>query len=65
MASKSLPLSKTNPYLKDSAKRRTGLIRTVVSSSAIEGISGVTITEADFPVKKFATSRRKPSSSVK
>jgi len=34
------PLSKTNPYLKDLAKRRVGLIKFVNSSSAIEGIQG-------------------------
>ena len=36
-------LSKTNPYLKDSAKRRVGLIKFVTSSSAIEGIRGTLV----------------------
>ncbi len=33
-----MPLNKTNSFLKDPAKQREGLIRFVVSSSAIEGI---------------------------
>jgi hypothetical protein len=33
-----MPLNKTNSFLKDPARRREGLIRFVVSSSAIEGI---------------------------
>jgi len=36
-------LSKTNPYLKDLAKRRVGLIKFVTSSSAIEGIRGTLV----------------------
>lgn len=32
-------LSQTNPYLRDKSKRRSGLIATVCSSSAIEGIA--------------------------
>lgn len=32
-------LSKTNPYLRDKSKRMSGLIATVCSSSAIEGIA--------------------------
>ena len=64
MANKSLPLSKTNPYLKNPAKRRAGIIRTVISSSAIEGIYG-TISEGDFSVKSAATPSRKTSRSGK
>jgi len=40
-------LNKTNPYLKDPIKRRKGLITSVVSSCAIEGIYEV-ITEKDL-----------------
>lgn len=32
-------LSQTNPYLRDKSKRLSGLIATVCSSSAIEGIA--------------------------
>ena len=32
------PLIKTNPYLKDPAKRRTLFMATVLSSTAIEGV---------------------------
>jgi hypothetical protein len=60
MANKSLPLSKTNPYLKNPAKRREGIIRTVISSSAIEGIYE-TISERDFSIKPATTPSRKPS----
>jgi hypothetical protein len=40
-------LSKTNPYLKDPTKRRKGLIISVASSCAIEGIYEA-ITEKDL-----------------
>jgi hypothetical protein len=32
-------LSQTNPYLRDKSKRLVGLVATVCSSSAIEGIA--------------------------
>ena len=64
MKEKTLPLSKTNPYLKNLAKRREGIIRTVISSSAIEGIYGA-ISEKDFSVKAATTPSRKPSRSGK
>lgn len=32
-------LSQTNPYLRDKSKRLSGLVTTVCSSSAIEGIA--------------------------
>ena len=35
---KKLPLSKTNPFLKDPAERRFWLFKTVTSSAAIEGV---------------------------
>jgi len=35
---KSIPLSKTNPHLFDSLKRREAVFASVVSSSAVEGI---------------------------
>ena len=40
-------LNKTNPYLKDPIKRREGLITSVASSCAIEGIYEA-ITEKDL-----------------
>ncbi len=40
-------LSETNPYLKDPTKRRKGLIISVASSCAIEGIHEA-ITEKDL-----------------
>jgi len=40
-------LNKTNPYLKDPIKRRKGLMVSVASSCAIEGIYGA-ITEKDL-----------------
>lgn len=38
-------LIETNPYLKDPVKRRAAFIKTVISSSAIEGIH---VTAADL-----------------
>ena len=35
---KKIPLSKTNPYLKDPIKRREMIARAVKSSTAIEGV---------------------------
>jgi hypothetical protein len=35
---KQQPLSKTNTYLRDTEKRRRALLRSVLSSSAVEGI---------------------------
>jgi len=35
---KSLPLSQTNPFLKDPVERRFWLFTTVTSSAAIEGV---------------------------
>ncbi len=39
MKMKTKPLSQTNPYLKDKTKRQHGLIVSVCSSSAVEGIA--------------------------
>jgi hypothetical protein len=64
MAKKSFPLSKTNTYLKNTTKRREGIIRMVISSSAIEGIHGA-ISEKDFSVKSVTTPCRKLSRSTK
>ena len=59
-------LTHTNPYLKDSSKRREGLIRSVTSSSAIEGIHNVIDTSAPTPSKsKKSTSRQKPAETGK
>jgi hypothetical protein len=38
MRKNSLTLIKTNPYLKDAKEREIRLIRSVISSSAIEGV---------------------------
>jgi hypothetical protein len=38
MAKKMLPLSETNPYLKDPTERRYWIQTTVFSSAAIEGV---------------------------
>jgi hypothetical protein len=38
MKRKSLPLIKTNPYLREPAECDAWLIRSIVSSSAIEGV---------------------------
>ena len=48
-------LNKTNPYLKDPIKRRKGLIISVASSCAIEGIHEV-ITEKDLDAIQHAQS---------
>jgi hypothetical protein len=42
----------TNPYLKDPAKRRAGLLKFVISSSAIEGISKDVASDALTPRKR-------------
>ena len=58
-------LNKTNPYLKDPIKRRKGLITSVASSCAIEGIHEV-ITEKDLELAQQTKSipRRKTSKNV-
>lgn len=38
MRNNSLTLIKTNPYLKNNRERESRLIRSVISSSAIEGV---------------------------
>jgi len=38
MRKESLPLIKTNPYLQDSKERESRLTRSVITSSAIEGV---------------------------
>ena len=38
MKKNTLTLMKTNPYLKDAKEREIRLIRSVISSSAIEGV---------------------------
>jgi len=42
----------TNPYLKDPAKRRAGLLKFVISSSVIEGISKGAASKALTPRKR-------------
>jgi hypothetical protein len=46
-------LSQTNPYLRDKAKRLSGLVVSVCSSSAIEGI------EADTFIKEYLEKKGK------
>jgi len=59
-------LSKTNPYLKDSAKRRVGLIKFVTSSSAIEGIQGTLVVGNRTRAKKGKSiSSQRASKNVK
>jgi hypothetical protein len=48
-------LNKTNPYLEDSIKRRKGLVTSVASSCAIEGIYEA-ITEKDLDSVQFTQS---------
>lgn len=44
-------LSQTNPYLRDKAKRLSGLVVSVCSSSAIEGIAANTVMK-EYLLKK-------------
>ena len=59
-------LIETNPYLKDPVKRRASFIKTVISSSAIEGIH---VTAADlesvYPEETDAVRSYRPEVSVK
>jgi hypothetical protein len=48
---KKQPLSKTNVYLQDTEKRRKALLRSVLSSSAVEGIK-ITAEELEHLQKK-------------
>ena len=59
-------LIETNPYLKDPVKRRTAFIKTVISSSAIEGIH-VTASdlEAALPEDADALRSYRPAVSAK
>jgi hypothetical protein len=47
-------LSQTNPYLRDKARRTAGLLITVCSSSAIEGIAAENFID-EYLTKKAAT----------
>jgi Fic family protein len=59
-------LIETNPYMKDPLKRRAAFIKTVISSSAIEGIH---VTAADLeslaPEETDAVRHYRPAVSVK
>jgi hypothetical protein len=55
---KKSPLSQTNPYLRDKAKRLSGLVVSVCSSSAIEGIAADTIIK-EYLKKRYQPIRRK------
>ncbi len=54
-------ITQTNPYLKDRSKRRAGLIASVCSSSAIEGITTAHTVIDNLLQKKEATAPQKPS----
>jgi len=61
---KNQTLSKTNPYLKDCAKRRIGLIQFVTTSSAIEGIHGLrtaTVTKRNKKIKSISSQKASKS----
>jgi hypothetical protein len=51
---KQQPLSKTNAYLHDPEKRRQALLRSVLSSSAVEGIQ-LTAEEVAHLQRKLST----------
>jgi hypothetical protein len=52
-------LSQTNPYLRDKAKRLSGLVVSVCSSSAIEGIEANTLIKEYLKKKGKQPTRRK------
>ena len=52
-----IPLSKSNPYLKDAADLKALLLNSVATSTAIEGVHGV------LP-KVYAPSRKKNGTSI-
>ena len=52
-------LSQTNPYLRDRTKRMAGLVKSVTSSSAIEGIS------ANHLIKEYLLKKDKHPSPTK
>ncbi len=54
-------ISQTNPYLKDRHKRRAGLIASVCSSSAIEGITTAHAVIDNLLLKKKKTTPHKLS----
>ena len=53
-------LSQTNPYLSDNTKRLAGLITSVCSSSAIEGIAANNLIEEYLIKKGNQPTPRKP-----
>jgi hypothetical protein len=53
-------LSQTNPYLRDKAKRLSGLVISVSSSSAIEGIAATTLIKR-YLLKKSGQSTSRSS----
>ncbi len=59
-------LIETNPYLKDPVKRRAAFIKTVISSSAIEGIH-VTVADLESVAleEPYAVPLYKPTVSAK
>jgi hypothetical protein len=52
-------LSQTNPYLRDKAKRLSGLVVSVCSSSAIEGIEANTLIKEYLEKKGKRPTRHK------
>lgn len=53
-------LSQTNPYLRDRAKRLSGLVTSVCSSSAIEGIAANNLIDEYLTKKGVQLTPRKP-----
>jgi len=53
-------LSQTNPYLRDRAKQLSGLITSVCSSSAIEGIAANNLIDEYLTKKGTQSTPRKP-----
>jgi hypothetical protein len=58
---KQQPLSKTNAHLHDPEKRRQALLRSVLSSSAVEGIQ-LTAEEVEHLERKLSTVRPRSGS---
>jgi hypothetical protein len=54
-------LSQTNPYLRDREKRLSGLIISVSSSSAIEGIAATTLIKKYLLKKGHSLTPHKPA----
>lgn len=66
MRKKSLPLIKTNPYLQDPAECDAWLTRSVLSSTAIEGVHAAAARALGVAVKaKKVKEKHQPASSAR